>query len=344
VRDALDLTPARRTTRRIDDAIQASAGDIDRLCKRIFWPQTAARTFDWPDPTSPTPWRLWLDQSLGDPPMPDLATITTITSGDTTIPPTSVLLRPDDGPPYGWIELDTSTTDVFGQSDTWQRDITITGIWTRELNTADAGTLTAAITTTTATTASISDSAAVGVGDLLTIDTERIQVTGKTWTDTTQTAAGTGLTARNDSQTLQVTGGTWHEGETLLIGSEHVQVEDIAGTTLLIHRAVDGTTLAAHTAGTAIWAPRTITIERAAAGTTAATHSDGATLTRNLPPAPINQLAVGLSLDTLLQQATGYSRTVGSGDNARNASGSALRDLRERVRVTYGRKGRADAI
>ena len=343
VKDALDLKDTARANRRIDDAIAAGSRDVDRLCHRIFWPQTCSRTFDWPHPTQATPWLIWLSEGVGDPPMPDLASLTSLTSGGVSIPTTSVLLRPDDGPPYTRLELDTSTSAAFGGGDTSQRDITVTGVWSWGLDSAAAGAL-AEDLDASETSVDVTDSAAAGVGDLLVVGTERMLVTGKTMADTTRTVAGAGLTASTAGQALTVSGGTWTAGETLLVDTERLYVDDVAGATLVVRRGWDGTTLAAHAAGAAIYAPRTLTVTRAAAGTTAATHATSAALTRHVPPGLVNQLTVAEALDTLAQQASGYARTVGAGDSQRPAGGRALAELRDRVWQAYGRRARMRSI
>jgi hypothetical protein len=343
VKDALDLKDTARANRRIDDAIAAGSRDVDRLCHRIFWPQTGSRTFDWPHPTQATPWLIWLSEGVGDPPMPDLATLTGLVSGGAAIPTTAALLRPDEGPPYTRLEIDTSTAYALGSGPTWQRAITATGVWAYSLDTAAAGQL-AEDLDAAETAVDVTDSGSIGVGDLVLAGTERMHVTGKTMADTTRTVAGAGLAASTAGQALTVSAGTWFVGETLLIDSERLYVDDVAATTLVVRRGWDGTTVAAHAAATPIWAPRTLTVERAAAGTTAATHTSGAALTRHLPPGLVNQYVIAHALDALEQQASGYARTVGSGDNTRPAPGRALSDLRDRVYAAHGRKARVRSI
>ena len=238
VKDALDLKDTARANRRIDDAITAASRDVDRLCHRIFWPQTGSRTFDWPHPTQATPWLIWLSEGVGDPPMPDLATLTGLTSGGAAIPTTAALLRPDDGPPYTRLEIDTSTAYSLGGGATWQRDITATGVWAYSLDSAAAGALAEALDATE-TAVDVTDSATVGVGDLLQAGTERMLVTGKTMADTTRTVAGAGLAASTAGQTLTVSGGTWFAGETLLVEAERLLVDDVAATTLVVRRGWD---------------------------------------------------------------------------------------------------------
>jgi hypothetical protein len=188
-------------------------------------------------------------------------------------------------------------------------------------------------------------SAAVGVGSLLRIDSERVIVTGRTQLDTGQTLGGTGLTNQNNAVTVAVaSGAAFAAGEALLIDGERMLVEDITGNTLVVKRAWDGSTIAAHTVGAAIYAPRTLTVARGALGTTAATHLTAAPVYRWDAPGSVRQLCVAEALVDLMQGRSGYARTAGSGESEREVSGRGLKDLRDRVYVSHGRKGRVRSV
>jgi hypothetical protein len=141
-----------------------------------------------------------------------------------------------------------------------------------------------------------------------------------------------------------VTAGTITVGETLLVDSERMLVVDVAGTTLTVKRAWDGTVLAAHTSGADLYAPRTVTVTRGALGSTAATHTISTALTRHVVPGPVRELSVAETVNLLLQRQSGYARTVGSGDNVRESSGRGLRSLRDQVWTSHGRKVRLGAV
>jgi len=123
-----------------------------------------------------------------------------------------------------------------------------------------------------------------------------------------------------------------------------MRVDDIAGNTLVVTRAWDGSTIAAHSVGATVYAPRMLTVQRAALGTTAATHLTSASVYRWDPPGPVRQLCVAEALTDLLQGRSGYARTAGAGENEREATGRGLKDLRERVYVSHGRKARTRAV
>lgn len=338
---ALDIAEVSRTNVQIDRALASASRAIDHdLCRRVFYPRVAARTFDWPHQDWPTSRRLWLDEH-------DLISVTSVVSGGTTIDPAAVLLRPDHGPPYRMVELSLATDASFGGGPTWQRDITVTGLWGYRDDTEPAGALTGALDTTD-TTVDVTASSTVGVGDLLRVDSERMVVTNRRLADTGQTVGGTGLTASMADRALTVSDGTtFVEGETLLTGVERLLVEEITGNTLVVRRAWDGSVLAAQPASTPIYAYRTLTVTRGAAGTTAATHTTGTPLTRWVPPALVTDLTVAEAMLRLLQERSGYvggSGTSGEGRQARSDYGSAVPDLRAQVLSAHGRPARHLAV
>lgn len=335
--DPAPAEPA-RSVRQLDDALAAGSRAVDTLCRRTFYPWTGTRTFDWPTPDGGANWRLWFGEH-------DLAAATAVTTsnGTVTIAPGGYLLRPDHGPPYTHLELLRSGSAVFGGGSTPQRDISITGLWAYQPGTATVGALAAAVTDTTSTTVTVTDASTIGVGDLLTVDTERLLVTGRSWATTGQTVAGVGLTAFTGDQALTVASGSAiNPGEVLLVDAERLYVQDIVGNTIWVQRAWDDTLLTEHLTGVTIYAARTITVERAATGSTAATHSNGTTLTRHVYPALVRQLALAEALAGLVKARSAYAGTASV--EARRADWTGLEDLRDRVYSAHGRKARTAAI
>lgn len=341
---ALDSKLTARNSGQIDRALQSASRDVESLCHRRFYPETATKYFDWPDSQYGTSWRLWLDDS-------ELISVTTLSSGGTTIVAADYFLEPNrTGPPYSKLEIDLASSAAFGGGDTHQRDITITGLFGYKNDETTAGTLTAAVSTTTATTISVDGAAAavLGVGSVVRVDSERILVTGRAMADTTQNLGGSGLTAQANSVTVAVTDGTaFSIDEILLIESERMLIVDIAGNNLTVKRAWDGSVLAAHAAGVDIYASRTLTVTRGALGTTAATHSSAATVTRWDPPGLVRDLVIAEVTSRLTNEQSGYSRTRRSGEgesSERAISASALNSLRDRVYASHGRKGRVRSV
>lgn len=340
IKAELDVKETARSNARIDRALADATAAVEGLCHRVFYPVVATRYFDWPSSQYRPSWRLWLDDS-------ELISLTSITSGSTAIDTADVLLEPNrSGPPYTRLELDIGTSAAFDGGSTHQRDIIVTGLFGYRNDEATVGaTVEALDATETGIDVDAPTSAAAGVGSLLRIDSERVIVTGRTNLDTGQTLGGSGLTNQNNAVSVTVaSGAAFAAGEVILIDAERMLVEDIAGNTLVVKRAWDGSTIAAHSVGATIYAPRTLTVERGALGTTAATHSTGATVYRWDPPGPVRQLCVAEALTDLLQGRSGYARTAGTGENEREVYGRGLKDLRDRVYTSHGRKARMRSV
>lgn len=335
VKGALDFAETARNNRQCLRALDQGARSVEKLCQRVFYPTLDTRRWDWPNSQGAPPWRLWLN---GD----EVISMITLVSGGVTIPSTDYILRRGDGrdePPYSYIEIDLSSNAVFSSGDTFQLSIVGTGLYGHRNDEEAAGTLAEALDATE-TGIDVSDSAAVGVGSLVRVDSERMLVTGKSMITTGQTLQ-TSVTAAANSVTVAVTSGAAYSiDEVVLIDSERMLIVDIAGNNLTVKRAWDGTVLAAHTNGATIYAPRTLTVTRGALGTTAATHSSGASLYRHVPPGPVSALNLAEAVNQLMQEGAGYGRQIGTGESARELGGRGLKDLRTQVRAGYARKAR----
>lgn len=339
VKLAVDVKDSARANAQIDRLLGDASRSVERLCHRVFYPRLMTKTFDWPDLDSPTPWRLWL------PSQQTLISVTEVTSGGVTIDPSSVLLYPDDGPPYTYLELSQATTASFESGDTTQQSQVLLGLfgWTDEHT--PAGTLAEALDDSE-TAVDVTDAHLIGVGALLRCDTERMIVTERTALDTGVDLAAPGLTAemRSVSVALSTAVGAPVSGEMIVIDGERMLVTETIGTTTYVQRAYDGTVLATHTAGADVYAYRTLTVERGALGSTAATHSNGAALERWKPPGPVEGLAIAETLNALAQENSGYARVVGQGEGQREARGAGLADKRQQVYNGYAAMARTRAV
>jgi len=315
---------------KLERALEAGSSLAEDRLRRIFYPRAATRKFDWPDRNQGTSYRLWLGEH-------EFTSITSLTSGGTSlVDGTDFVLRPYEGPPYGSIELLVSSGASFGGGSTWQDDVIIVGT----LGYDD-------VTTSAATTAEALDDSETGIdcgpcpeiaaGDLVTIDDERMLVTSVSLLDTGQDV-GADLAADRTADTVAVTTGSAYSADELItIGAERMRILDIAGDSLIVTRAADGSTLAPHTTGASIYAPRTLSVTRGATGTTAATHLTSATVYKQMYPATLRALALAESLNSLEQEASAYARTIGSGEAERNASGAGIADIRRAAEVRMRR-------
>jgi hypothetical protein len=79
-------------------------------------------------------------------------------------------------------------------------------------------------------------------------------------------------------------------------------------------------------------------------GTTAATYESGAAVFRHRVPHLIRDLSIAESNNQLMQEGSGYARTVGTGENQAPAPGVALADKWAEARVRHGRKARQRGV
>jgi len=338
VKLALDSKLTARDNARVDDALLASSDTIEGFLHRRFYPELATRYFDWP-PRYGRSWRLWLEEN-------ELISVSSLISGGVTIAPADYILRNfagDSEPPYTALEIDRSSNASLGGGDTPQQDIALTALYGHSNSEAPAGALAEALDTSE-TAVDVTNSTIIGVGQLIRVESERMLVTEKSMLTTGQTLQ-TSLTASKPNVSVAVTNGaTFFVGETILLDSERMLVDDIAGNTLTVQRAWDGTVLAAHAGGVTIYAPRTLTVTRGALGTTAATHADTTAIVKHRAPGLIRQLSTAETLVELAQMSEAYARIVGAGEGAREASGRGLAQLRKQAWARYGRQARTMAV
>jgi hypothetical protein len=340
IKTTLDVQETAYANARIDRAVGAGSRAVEGQMRRRFYPWTGTRKFDWPQlPTSGAyPWRIWFDQF-------DLISATACVSGGATIPIANLNFEPvNDGPPYTHVEINLGSSSSFSAGATWQQSTLFTGLWGYSADTTPGGTLAAIVSSASSTTITLSDSAAVGVGSILLVDSERMLVTAKNMVTTALTLQ-TDMAASAAAGTLATTNGAaFQVGETLLLDGERMLIQDIAGNNLIVKRAWDGSTLAAHTGAVVIYAARTATVTRGALGTTAATHSNAAPISVHQVPDLIRTLTVAEALCNMLGEEAGWARMVGSGDNARPAPGGGIKDLRAQVANVYARQARQRAV
>jgi hypothetical protein len=335
VMSAQDIKSVAYASRDIDRAIESGARSVEGLLHRAhLYPWLGTRSFDYPGSSDSPWWRIWLGQF-------SLISLASIANSDgTSVPIANTFLQPISGPPYTHVDINRGTSSSFSPGTTTQRSVSLTGLWGYANDEETAGTVVEDLDTTE-TGVDGSAMPTVGVGSLIRVDSERMLVTDKTWLTSGQTGS---LAVQNSAQSLTVANGAaFLAGETLLIDAERVRVVDVAGNVLIVRRAVDGSTLAAHTSAT-VYALRLLTVQRGAGGTTAATHTNGATVNRWIPPGLAAELNLAYAVDHLLQRQSGYARTTGSGEAERELNGRAIRVIEQRAVSVMGRRARTAAV
>ncbi len=336
VKSALDIKETARNNVQVDRAIEGASRAVEGYLHRTFYPQVATKYFDWPDVQYGRSDRLWLEQN-------ELISATTITSGGVTLSGSQYYLEPqNDGPPYDRVEINRGSSGAFNSGSTNQRAISITGTFGYSNDWSVVGTAVEAMDgSETDMDVSSAASVAVGIGSLVKVDSEVMQVTGRTYLTTGQT----NTSANSVSDTIQIVsnGAAFSIGEVILVGSEKMLIVDISGNNLSVKRAWDGSALAAHS-GSTIYAPRTLTVTRGVLGSTVATHLTSANVSVWQVPGLLRTLVVAEAVNTMLQEGAGYARTGGTGDNANEYIGRGLSDLRKTAYAQLGRKARTRAV
>lgn len=326
VKGAIEVAETARSNDQVDRAVQAAVTRVETLLQRKFVPSIGTRYFDWPNVDSPTPWILHLNES-------ELVSLTSLTSAGTAISTSNLNLEPNrTGPPYRRIEVDTSTASSYESGSTYQQQIAVTGTFGYRADTVAVGTLSGSLAAVASTAPSVTwTTQPSGVGNLLLVDSEYILITDRSMVDSTQNLGGD-LAASTAGVSVSVSdGSTFPIGSILLIDSERMRVVDVAGNTLTVIRAWDGSVLAAHTTGADVYALTGVTTTRAAVGSTLASHSSGATVYQHLVPEEIKGLAVAYAIEQMLQERSGYARTADNSEAERESYGRALKAAETRA-------------
>lgn len=323
----------------IDQKLRASSRSIEGLLHRRFYPERRTILKDWPNYQGAPTWQLWLDGE-------ELISLETLTSGGNVIPGNQRFLRRGDDrdePPYSYIELDLSTAAAFGAGLTFQRSVSVLGLFGyKETDTSvpASGQLGGNVNSSVQSIVinPLNGSLDVGVGSLLLVGTERMVLTNRRMSDTGQNLQGTMTDVQSDV-IVDVTDGTaFAVDEVILLGAERMKIDDIAGNNLIVTRAWDGTPLTTHSAAEDVYALRTFTAARGVLGSTAASHTLADSVWAH-DYGIVNELCIAETVVALEQNSAGYARVVGSGANARESKGAGLEDLRMRAQEAVGRGG-----
>lgn len=334
VQRALNLADVPRLNGRVDSAIMSGARQVHGLLHRQFYPTTATRLFDLPKQFT-----LWLDHL-------ELAAAPTqiLSAGIPMAASTDYILGPIDGPPYRWIDQNYIAVVPFQPGASDQQCISVTGDYGYPTSTNPVTTL-GLTAGSSASTIVLNDSSAVGVGSLILIDSERLLVSDKTVSTTGATITADLTNAKSAVSVTVSSGALINPGELILIDAERMFVEYVAGNVLTVDRAVNGSTLATHTTGATVFAPRTASVLRARTGSTAASHTTGAVVSVLAAPSLVSELNLAYAITNNERALAAYSRT-GSPDTTSlyRDKGRGIAELAADTVAAYGRQMRTRAV
>jgi hypothetical protein len=316
-----------KNDRQIDRAINTASDMIEGMLHRKFYPELATRSFIGSDFFVSSSGVLYLQGA-------DLLSVSSFSVNGTSADYRNYFVSTE--------SLETS--DFSGELTAIDSadEIVITGVFGYTYSDTQEADLDGPISNT-ATNITVSDSSVLSVGHTIRIDNERLFISGKS-----QLASGqsiqSALDIKANSQLVSVSNGSsFIVGEVILIDAEKMLIVDIAGNNLIVERAYEGTTLASHLVGAAIYVPRILKVTRGVLGTTAASHADNAVIYRLTPPGLIQSLCIAETINILEQQKSGYARTIGANDNEREVGGRGLADIRKAAMVNY-RKYRSGVV
>lgn len=328
----------------VDQKILAASRSAEAFLHRRFYPELRTISVDWPNNYYSPSWEF----PLGD---NEIIELVSVVSGGTDITDSILLRRYDDKdePPYTYMQVDLSTNAAFSAGDTWQQSLVITALFgVNDTNTTTPpSAILGANINSSVTTLSVlpSDNVlTVDVGSLLLIGTERITVTKMTMADTGYTISADVSQLKSATSITTANATDFAINEVILINAERMRINDITATTLVVTRAIDGTTLGSHTSADAIYALRDCTVRRGVLGSTAASHTANDSIYDHEFPSMLTELVTGEAVVMLNQHGSGYGQTISSGAATRGPVGVGLDDLRERAWRSLGRKNRLAAI
>lgn len=339
VKSALDVAETARADDQIRRTLQSATDSVEALLGRRFVPETRTQSFKWPQPLGVTsmPHTIWLDRH-------EVVSVASVTSGGQTI--TDLFLEPQDGPPYTRIELDADSGAAFVRASAGQRSITVAGDYGYSDDSTQITTLDGALTDIAATVDLAAGASDIGVGDMIIVGTERMAVTAKNfvaWDDPVTLSAAVAA-ASAPFVDVSAGGGALHSpGDVILVDAERMLVVDVNADRLAVKRAWDGSTLAAHALAAPVLCMRRLTCTRGIMGSTAAAHDDGAAVYKHIIPPMVSALTIAEAMAMLLQERSGYGRTLGSGEAESEVRGIGLADLRRKTTAAYGRRTRSRA-
>jgi hypothetical protein len=320
VKDAYSIKTAKDDIK-IQRAINAASDEVESMLHRKFYPEIATHYFSGDDFYVSDSGELVLNYY-------DILNVTNLIVNGSVVSSEDYFLTDE---PMDSNDFPSDFTSL-GRFD----EVVITGVYGYSNRTVLETTLVSDITEFSISL-TITNSSNLSPGNTIKLGNEFLKLGARTQTDTGQTLQ-TALNSNTNDQMVAVTDSSdFNVGEFILIEAEKMRITDIAGNSLIVTRAVDGSTLAAHTTGKMIYSPRTFKVTRGILGTIAVAHTAGTEVYRFTPPGLIQSLTMAETMNILAQQDAAYGRVIGSGESQREAGGRGLNDIRKQAMTAYRR-------
>jgi hypothetical protein len=314
---------------RIDATILSASRSAEGFLHRRFYPEQRTILKDWPNNSYSPTWEV----NLGD---QEMISLSAVASGGTTITSDCILRRGDDlaEPPYSTLAVDLTSDSSFSGGSSFQRSLSIAGLFGySDTDVTFAGAALSGGINSSVTTMVTNPSSGwftVGIGSLLKVDSERMMVIDRRMSSIGITTTSALLDIQSGRTFTTASASSLAIGEVILIDSERMRIDDIAGTSVIVTRAWDGTVLAEHSSGATIYGLRTAIVRRGILGSTAASHSDAVSIYVHEFPSLLTELVAAESIVML-----GVTP---------DTPGVDINDIRERAWRQLARKGRLAAI
>lgn len=338
VKRAADVNDSALADALVRESLDAGMDAVHGLLKRQFAPILDTKYFPWPQDRYQRPNVLYLDRH-------EVYSVTalTVAVGDTNtvVPASDIHLGPaPHGPPYSEITLPDGAATVLQRGTDQARSISLQALYcgASSLDEVQAATT---VSTLSGTSLTVSDVSRIETGSLIRVGTERLIVTARSWIDSGNLEPVT-LTANANDTAIPVTSGSaFHVGEDILLDAEQMTITAIAGDTLVVKRARNGTALAAHTAVIEVYVQRALTVARGQLGSTQADQaSTGLAVWLFQFPGLAVQLHRAETQVNMEQSRSAWARVSGGGETATEAVERGLARLRKDARRALGRKFR----
>jgi len=236
---------------------------------------------------------------------------TTLVSGDYVLKPVG---KHWDNGPYSWLEVATEATNLSKWS-CYKDGISIASKFGLYDKSESLGITLGANMTDSVTTMQVSDGSKVSPGMVVVIGSEQILVKATSTPTSAVTTLSAGLDAEDENISV-ASGSAIKLGEIIRLGFEKGKVLDINSNTAYIARAWGGTLKTTHANSSNVDVYRTFEVERGVNGTTVAAHTSGDAIYQQRVPDDVNFLTRKIAGRMLLDAQGGFKSRLDDNSGA----------------------------